>query len=301
MSNAVLPTLPREILNFARQNYVGAEDKSAPVWTSFSGGRTNRIWLLQHWEDCGATGTGKVFKLFDTARSNVLFPNDPGAEARLLTMLTGRGLAPDLLGVFETSQGRCLVYSYLPGQPLKRIDPETMRRLSELHRVPVDAELRAVLRSVNVSPQALMREGMSFLSGLEGADAQQLWAATPAEIDIVPGPPVLLHGDPVPANVIASGNARHFIDWQCPGWGDATADLALALSSAMHHVYGGGGLTVEQVETLLAAYPDTTVVARYRVLAPFYHWRMAAYCVWKAAHGEEIYAEAGRLELARLS
>jgi hypothetical protein len=41
-------------------------------------------------------------------------------------------------------------------------------------------------------------------------------------------------------------------------------------------------------------------VARYNALRPLFHWRMAAYCLWRAARGDIGYAQAAALEIAAL-
>ncbi|SFJ62016.1 aminoglycoside phosphotransferase family protein [Celeribacter neptunius] len=286
MSRVSPQSVPQEVQSYSERDAPGPQQ-----WTELPGGRSNRIW---HVHD----GLGeRIFKLFDATRANPLFPNEPEAEARVLAALRGQGLAPELLAAFETGNGPCLVYDYLPGQALEHVDPDTILALGRVHAL----RPQIALRRIESTPGALLRSGMWFLSQVPLAQAEPLIARAPSEREIAPGPNVLLHGDPVPANVIAAGATRRFIDWQCPAWGDATADLAIALSSAMHHVYGRVPLSRARAEEALLAYPAPEVRDRYRALAPYYHWRMAAYCVWKAAHGETIYEAAGALELARLS
>ena len=48
------------------------------------------------------------------------------------------------------------------------------------------------------------------------------------------------------------------------------------------------------------AYPDPSRVARYARLAPWFHWRMAAYCQWRVERGDQAYAPGFALECAAL-
>ncbi|WP_417262487.1 phosphotransferase [Celeribacter sp.] len=254
-----------------------------------SGGRSNRSWCLKTEEGSW------VFKLFDSGRSNRLFPNDPTAESAALQALVGTGLAPDFQTSFTTGAGICIVYRYVVGAPLRCTDAETIRTLARLHQVRVPK-----LRRLASTPKALLQQGRKILAGLRGEGVKELDRCAPEPRDIPAGPSVFLHGDPVPANVLAYGEKRMLIDWQCPAIGDATADLAIALSPAMHVVYGAGALTPADELTALQAYPDAFVIRRYLALKPFYHWRMAAYCAWKVEQGEAVYARAFEAELSRI-
>lgn len=115
---------------------------------------------------------------------------------------------------------------------------------------------------------------------------RNLCAAEPTAPDVVPsGRRALLHGDPVPGNLILSPDGPVLIDWQCPATGDPTEDLAIFLSPAMQMFYRGRPLSADEAATFLGAYGDAATVARYRALAPWHHWRMAAYCLWRMARG----------------
>lgn len=272
---------PDELRAFARQTF-GADQ----TWIVLSGGRSNRSWRL-------VTGEGSwVFKLFDPDRSNRLFPNDPTAESVALEFLAGTGLAPDFQTSFTTGAGICIVYRYVAGAPLRCMDAETIRTLARLHQVRAPN-----LRCLENTPKALLQEGRKISLGLASRHVKELKRCAPEPRDIPAGPSVFLHGDPVPANVLAQGKQRLLIDWQCPAIGDATADLAIALSPAMHIVYGAGVFSQAQEVAALQAYPDSTVIERYLALKPFYHWRMAAYCAWKVEQGEAVYDRAFEAEL----
>ncbi|TNE64103.1 MAG: aminoglycoside phosphotransferase family protein [Rhodobacteraceae bacterium] len=265
-----------------------AQRVTAPVcWVRLPGGRTNRSWRVR-----GAT-CDWVVKLFDASRSNRLFPNDPQAERQALIALAGQGLGPDFVAEFELQGEVGLIYDYVEGALSGKTDHRTIRALGRLHHLTPPLELR----QIDVCPVVLLEQGRSFLRGLDTPLVRHLIATEPAPSPVPGGREVFLHGDPVPANVLIHDGRLRFIDWQCPARGDATADLAIALSPAMHHVYGRGIFAKAEQETALAAYPEADTIARYRQLAPFYRWRMAAYCAWKAARGEAIYEVAAEAEL----
>jgi thiamine kinase-like enzyme len=110
----------------------------------------------------------------------------------------------------------------------------------------------------------------------------------------------LIHGDPVPGNLLAHDGTLTLIDWQCPQMGDPSEDLALFLSPAMQVLYRGATLSPAEEEAFLAAYPDTAVVGRYLSLKPWLHWRMAGYCLWRCADGNPVDQHAFELERAAM-
>lgn len=276
-------TPPQEILA-----QVGRMLMGPMIWSRLSGGRTNAIWR-------GVSPSGDwVFKLFDESRANPLFPNDPKAEIAALCGLKGNDLAPEFVAQFATSKGPCLIYTYLPGASVAKTDGSVLRALGQLHALPAPLGIR----QVDVSPSTLLADGNRFLNGQTTVFAKRLRSHRPALRDVPPMPPAFLHGDPTPANALSRGGMIRFVDWQCPALGDPTADLAIALSPAMHHVYGQAELSLADEMSALESYPNPEIVDRYRHLRPFFRWRMAAYCVWKATMGEEIYAQAAEAELS---
>jgi aminoglycoside phosphotransferase (APT) family kinase protein len=251
------------------------------TWTPLRGGRTNRLWR--------SAEAGLVCKLYSGAASP-LFPNDPEAEALALRALAGRQIAPALVARARTAEGAVLVYRHEDGTAGAAEVEEVARLLRRLHGMAAPGGLPA-----KDDPLA---QGDAMLRGLPEAAA--LAALRPAPVATTPTPPVFLHGDPVPANIIRTPDGPRLIDWQCPARGEASEDLAIFLSPAMQQLYGNGPLSQSDEARFLAAYGDPLVVRRYRDLAPAYHWRMAAHCLWKAGQGAPEYAAAAELELARL-
>lgn len=241
------------------------------TWHPLPGGRTNNLWRVV------TSDRALVVKLYRPAQASPLFPNDPVAEAAALRHLHGRGLAPAFVALVDTQHGTCLIYRHVTGAPGAVAPADLGGVLARLHRTTPPAGLRRI----PAGSAATLAQGDRMLAACTGAgDLLQLRPA----IDLPAADPVFLHGDPVPANVIATADGPVLIDWQCPAIGDPVEDLGLALSPAMHHLYGMGPMTAAARDALLAGYANPAVAHRYRAMAPALHWRMAAYCHWRLQH-----------------
>ena len=264
-------------------------------WQALSGGRTNHIWRV----DAGGAG-GPVYavKLYPENRQTPLFRNDGMAEAAVLALLRGHGLAPDLHGATTTEQGPCVIYHYISGAPWTGNPAPVAQMLRRLHDLPVPVP--ADLPDAPSGSAALSAQTRAILAACDPGRAARL-----AAMPMPPGPEVppadarcLIHGDAVASNIIrGAADGFRLIDWQCPARGEPVADIAIVLSPAMQHLYGGPPPDARFCERFFAAYGDRGVEQRYRRLAPWYHRRMAAYCLWKAERGAGDYAEAMALEL----
>lgn len=259
-------------------------------WTALSGGRTNRLWRLSR------PGGDIVVKLFSGSLTNPLFPNDPASEVLALAHLATHDIAPKFIDHLKIGAQDCLVYGHLPGQPWQSDAAQPAEALYRLHRTAPPKGLR---RSADGS-DALRQQTEAILSACPVACAAPLRANEPGCYVPASGRASFLHGDPVPANMVLQGNVLRLIDWQCPAIGDPCEDIAVFLSPAMQLTYRGAILSRQEVSAFLAAYPDQAIIARYRRLAPWYHWRMAAYCLWQECHGDPVAARAGAAELAAL-
>ncbi len=259
---------------------------SAPV--PLQGGRSNRVWRAGD----------RVLKLYQPRGGNPLFANDPHRENAALLALAGTGMVPQLLasGRFE---GRAwLIYGHITGAPWRQDSGHVAQLLGRLHDQPGFEELP---EGMNGSA-ALEWQGKAILDQLSTASepVAQIRGLRP----IGQVPPLsqlsLIHGDPVPGNLVAHDGTLTLIDWQCPQLGDPSEDLALFLSPAMQVLYRGEVLSIGEEEAFLAAYPDPGVVGRYLSLKPWYHWRMAAYCLWRSQAGAAQDRRALELELQAL-
>ena len=264
----------------------------ATCGTSFhalSGGRTNRLWRFEH------EGRNLVAKLF-RGDGTPLFPNDPCAEAQALRHLAGTGLAPDFVALLDSPEGSLLVYRHVDGPVWQNDFGSAGETMARLHATPPPPELRK-LTSEN-SPVA---QGEALLSACGTKARRRLAPLRPEINEMKPAQPVFLHGDIVPDNIVAAKSGNCLIDWQCPAIGDPVEDIAIFLSPAMHRLYGGHALQETDAEQFFAGYGDMLAEERYRIHLPAYCWRMAAYCLWKAEHGDADYEAAAQLEINALT
>ncbi len=260
------------------------------AWTALSGGRTNWLWrITQQRSDI-------VVKLFAGNTKNPLFPNDPASEVLALQHLDAQNIAPRLLDHFPTSAGYCIVYSHLPGNPWHTDVAEAAHMLYRLHQITPPAGLR---RAADGSAE-LRKHSLSILDACPSQRADGVRALEPRSDVVASGQACFLHGDPVPANIVVTPGTMRLIDWQCPATGDPCEDLSVFLSPAMQLSYRGAVLGDDEISAFLATYPDEAAIARYGQLARWYHWRMAAYCLWKESRGDPNAAAAGAAELAAL-
>lgn len=261
------------------------------IWTPLLGGRTNKSWRVD------AQGQSIVVKLFRLGGLNPLFPNDPTSEVIALRHLAGLKLAPAFLDEFLTEEGHCVIYQHVPGQIWQDGSSEIAELLYRVH----NADGLQGLRKVPDGSDAIVAQTNRILDCCPQSRAQHLRALKPAGMI----PPCnrfsFLHGDPVPGNIVGAQGAWWLIDWQCPALGDPCEDIALFLSPAMQLAYRGTPLTDTERQTFLSAYPNQELIKRYLSLAGFYHWRMAAYCLWLESQGDRSARDAADAEIAALA
>ncbi len=236
----------------------------------------------------------QVLKVFDQSGTNPLFANSLDRESSALRALEGQGISPKLVDFGRFHDHCWLIYDHVDGSIWTEGVTAVARLLFNVHQacLPEDIAL-----GPNGS-KALNQQTESIISLLRGE--YNLHQARP-QTDVAPtGHLALVHGDPVPGNLLCTNNGLRLIDWQCPVIGDPCEDLALFLSPAMQLIYRGTPLSPAEEEAFLAAYPDPTVVARYLNIRPWYHWRMAAYCAWRSERDGDRNTEALQLELAKL-
>lgn len=261
-------------------------------WTALQGGRTNALWRVD------APGGAVVVKLFRPGTDTPLFRNDPDAEAQALAALAGSGLAPALRARGETALGPSLIYGHVAGRVWRPEDgvAPVARALAGLHRFTAPANLP----SARGDADALRDHGRDILE-MVGAPGRALAGDQPElPRSVPPVEHVFLHGDCTAGNALVADSGVTFIDWQCPAKGDPTIDLAVFLSPAMQAVSGNRPLSASEELTFLDAYGNAAVADRYHALAPLHHWRIAAYCLWRAARGDAGYEDAAKLEVERL-
>ncbi|MCK8484487.1 phosphotransferase [Aliiroseovarius sp. S2029] len=255
-------------------------------WSLLTGGRTNLIWRVDM-----PDRPPLVCKLFLPNTATPLFANDGTREALALRALSGAEIAPDLVAFQDSTIGETVIYQHIEGRGWSGDVTEVARMMARLHaHTPPDG-----LPELTVTPAALCADGL-------GMAPSGLTAPPPVPDELPNARRAFLHGDIVPGNILDTANGLRLIDWQCPALGDPSADIAIFLSPAMQLLYGHRPLNGDEIAQFLSAYRresnDAQTIARYRALSPLYHWRMAAYCLWKAGRGDQDYARAADLELA---
>lgn len=237
-----------------------------------------------------------VCKLFKEDAASYLFPNDSGAEMQALQFLSDSGIAPEPITMLETEAGLCLVYQYVDGESALTDVHALGRQLRQLHEHPLPSSMR----NIEMGVEALKTATLKILSDCTSDLSFRLCQIDFPAPELSPVDPVFLHGDFVPANAIITERGATFIDWQCPGIGDPCEDLATFLSPAMQALYGEGPLSQKQHDLFLKGYGQPDLISRLSMLRPFFHWRMAAHCLWKVEHGNAEYEKGLALELFAL-
>ncbi len=259
-------------------------------WEALPGGRTNRVWKVQD------NDRVVVVKLYLTGHENPLFPNIPEAEIQVLKSPLLQGVAPAFLGEVRGAIGTYLVYEYWPGHSWKKHPKIAANLLAKLHKcAPV-----LNLRDVPNGSQRIRDQTAAILASLPEAMTTDLNALRPRSTIAPTDQICILHGDAVPGNILVNHDQGILIDWQCPGIGDPCEDLSSFLSPAMQLLYRGAPLTGQERQSFLDAYSNPEISTRMWQLAPWYHWRMAAYCLWKCAQGDHAYHAGYLLECAEL-
>ena len=273
--------------------------------TLLAGGYTNQVWKVRAGRDL------LIEKQYSEhpPEPNPMYPNLPDHEAAALAHLAGTGLVPELVSFTPAHdhQGAQLVYRYVSGTQWRRGTADVARLLHAVHSGPAPTGLRTLHRS---AAEALARADAVIDDVPLPAERERVRAHRPrGEMSDRPvRRPALVHTDCGPGNLVRSRHGLVLIDWQCPGLGDPVEDLACFLSPAMMVLYAAPPHGRGAVQTFLSAYPDRVIVDRYRRDGAAWHYRIAAYCLWRAHRLAESkpdvaarYREALTAELALLA
>ncbi len=266
---------------------MAADPRPVPL----AGGRTNRVWRLS------GELYDLVLKLYVSDAATPLFANDPLREAACLAALSGSGIAPTPVAADPKAETPWILYRHLPGTGWTTGVEAVAHLLGRVHASPAPSGLP----TAPDGSAELARQTLEILSLCHSAQTNALRALEPKGTIAPSGQRRLVHGDPVPGNIVMQGRHATLIDWQCPVIGDPAGDLAIFTSPAMQLVYRGAPLTTAEKCAFLRAYPDRATVGRTLDLQPWYHWRMAAYCLYQSERGRVGYAQGLALERAALS
>ena len=263
----------------------------AARWSVLEGGRSSRVYRV------AAGDRVLVCKLTRPNRAGALFPLDPGAEAAALAGLSGRGLAPRPLARFRFGPEQGLLYAHAEGRPLGALDPDLAMLLARVHGCPTRTVPALRPRRTLVLPLIERARRHLTEAGWDDAALVAPVAAALAQPAVVPR---IVHGDPVPANVLAGPGGLIAIDWQCAHLGDPALDLALALSPAMHLAYGSTPPGDAAVRAFRDRYADAAVLDRLDRLAVAFHLQTIGHCLWRLDRGDLPYRAALEAEAMAL-
>jgi thiamine kinase-like enzyme len=254
------------------------------VWHAQTGGRTNKVWRLIGEKDL-------ICKLYLDSNTNPLFNNTPEEEYKCLLWLESSNIAPKPYKYLKTPFGEVLLYNYIKGHTWSH-DVETVSEL--LTRIRKHKYLKG-LRILSNLPSDIKQTGLEIISKLNCYHKNKLINICP-DVSVSDIEPVLLHTDVVPGNLILGDEGLRLIDWQCPAIGDPIVDIVMFLSPGMHEIYGSGKLSMKDHEIFLMNLTPK-LRSRYNIIGPLYHWRLAAYCFWKAEQGFVEYEKAALAEI----
>ena len=268
------------------QNYLVTQRviSNQTVWHAQTGGRTNKVWRLNGGKDL-------ICKLYLETKTNPLFNNTPEAEYRCLLWLEGSNIAPKPYKYLKTPFGEVLLYNYIKGQAWSHNVSTVSELLTRIHKHKYLKDLR----TLSALPSDIKGTGFKIIDKLNSYHKNKLINICP-NVSISDIEPVLLHTDVVPGNLIIGEEGLRLIDWQCPAIGDPIVDIMMFLSPGMHEIYGSGKLSMKEHETFLMNLTPK-LRSRYNILGPLYHWRLAAYCFWKAEQGFIEYEKAALAEI----
>jgi thiamine kinase-like enzyme len=268
------------------QNYLIMQGviSNKTIWHTQAGGRTNKVWRLLGEKDL-------ICKLYLETKANPLFNNTPEEEYRCLLWLDGSNIAPKPHKFLKTPYGEVLLYDYIEGETWSYdvdIVSELLTRIRK-HKCPKG------LRILSNLPSNIKQTGLEIIEKLNGYHKNKLIKICP-NVSISDIRPVLLHTDVVPGNLILGERGLQLIDWQCPAIGDPIVDIMMFLSPGMHVVYRSKKLSIADHEKFLMSLTPR-LFDRYNIIGPLYHWRLAAYCFWKAEQGFVEYENAALEEI----
>ena len=255
------------------QNYLLMQGviSNQTIWQLQTGGRTNKVWRLEGESDL-------ICKLYLETKTNPLFNNIPEAEHRCLLWLEGSNIAPKPYKFLKTPFGEVLLYNFISGETWSHGVETVSELLTRIrnHKYPKG------LRTLSTVPSDIKQSGYEIINRLNGYHKSELMNICP-DVSISDIEPVLLHTDVVPGNLILGDNVLRLIDWQCPAIGDPIVDIVMFLSPGMHEIYGSVKFSMKDHEDFLMNLTPK-LRSRYNIIGPLYHWRLAAYCFWKAEH-----------------
>ncbi len=266
-----------ELLDFLQGRYPFG-DISGTSLRPLPSSYTHRFWRLQ------TPDKEYVIKeYFPGHENNPLYPTLPDEEATALLLLEKHNLAPRLESFLTSPAGAPLVvYGYKRGNEAELDVGDAARligRFAELRLKPAGlAEVPAGYHQVLVHGDVILAE---IPDSRRAANLKRL---RPSE-NAVELPSViersLIHRSLCLGTVQMTASGPTLIDWQYAGLGDPVEDLACFLSPGLLTLYGLKPLVLYAEDLFLEHYPDREIVGRFLKERSAYHWRLAAYCLYR--------------------
>ena len=229
------------------------------------------------WNDVFQIGTGAGLRLtlkhYRPVLPVTLFPNLPQDEALALQRLAGLAVAPEFVRLWPDAG--VLIYRHVDGAEW-RGDFAAVARLL-LRKEAADPTGFRLLPS---SPQAILADADRLFAECSAGSLTDRWRYLRPDAPALPPPArlSLIHTDLGGENLIGAGDALRLIDWQCPGAGDITEDVASFLSPAVAVINHRSVPQARDRARFFAALNRPDIAARHRGLERCFAWRMAAYC-----------------------
>jgi len=221
-----------------------------------------------------------IKEFFPGLEDNPLYPTVPDQEAASLTRLQPHQVTPDLEAFLTTPAGDpLLLYSYQPKAGVELDVQEAADVIARFHRLEIP--LGGFRQRPATAGEALCH-GEEILALIpESRKAVNLRKLKPDVPDAGKAAPRLVHSSLSLGTLISTAAGLRLIDWQYAGLGDPVEDLCCFLSPGLQSLYGARPPALEAEEMFLNAYPDKETVARFETVREAYHWRMAAYCLYR--------------------
>lgn len=227
------------------------------------------------WNDAVCVEAGEetyVFKTYCQVPKDAFFPNIAADEAKALQRLVGLDISPEFVALWP--EENLLIYKYVEGNTWSG-DVAAVARLL----VRKEACDPAGFPLGKLTPHELLAEGDEIFAKCQYAKPP----SRPIPFDIAPPTRLsMIHRDIGPNNLVGSGSKLRLIDWQCPTTGDLSEDIYSFLAPAFHIVGERESLTDDEKARFFQALDLPASKARYELLAPYFSWRMAAYCSWRS-------------------
>jgi thiamine kinase len=202
-----------------------------------------------------------------------LFPNLPQDEALALQRLAGLAVAPDFVQLWPDAG--VLIYRHVTGAQWRGDFAAAARLLARK-----EAADPSGFRLLPTDGPAILADADRLFTQCSADAITDHWRSLRPAAPSLPPPSrlSLVHTDLGAENLIGAGDDLRLIDWQCPGAGDMTEDVASFLSPAVAIINHRPVPQPVDLAAFFAALNRPDIAARHRALEPCYAWRMAAYC-----------------------